>query len=241
MTKTIAMLACCCTFTAAIAQQNHLKLHLGFELAKRPVLMVPETDNKNVYFQDDYASQPIMAFAFARERANGNFWEVSVRTNAFQGYHQVFDFKKLDSIPVFPLQEIGKERNNFAQLQMDYNWLQCPANDWKVRPYLGLFLRASGQWASFKPSTSANYPVERRVVSLSPGIVPRLMLKLGNRCNLDLSAPIVLGSMGLEHSRIENPVFTPAQQRNTLFSTEMINLNTQVRLGITYRLTRITS
>ena len=233
------MLACCCwLFNAATAQQNHLKLYLGFELASRTTLQ-PPADDKGVYqYAEIYASQPFYALAFAHEKNNGNFWEISGLTNAYVGGQKIYDFRGRDTLVFEPLVEAGREQNHFAQLQCEYNWLQGCSDDRKVKPYLGLFLRASGQWASFRPALSEFYPLEHWSTTLASGFIPRLAMQFGDRWRLDLSAPIVLGYFGVSGSTVENPSLTYEQQRNSSFELNMLNLDTQIRLGVSYRLNK---
>ncbi len=240
MTKTIVILACfCASFTTATAQQNYLKLYLGFELANRPTLKLPTRDIvAGPVYQGVYETQPFYAVAFAREKANGNFWELSGQTNAYLGSQPVYDFSSMDSTLTFPFKELGKHRNNYAQLQFEYNWLQGSDKSMKVIPYLGLFLRASSQWASFEPSTSENFPVDTWVTSLSPGVVPRLLLKTNKRWRLDLSIPVKLGSISFERNTYGDPALTHAQQRSSIADMSMFNLETQIRLGFAYSLNK---
>jgi len=217
----------------ASAQTNHLKLYLGFELADRLTLDYDNIGQPSLLFKQFYATHPFYALAFAHEHANGSFWEISGQTNAYFGYKPVYE--RTDSI-VFPWPEIGKERNNFAQLQFDHNFLLAPASEQKVKPYLGIFLRASGQWAAFRPSSSAYFPQETWKIVLSPGVVSRLQILTGTRWRLDLSALIVLGYFGLERRRFEDPTLTQSQQRTSNAELSMLNLDTQVRLGFSYAL-----
>ena len=218
---------------AATAQTNHIKLYLGFELANRLSLDYDNPVPSSLLFRQFYATHPFYALAFARENVNGSFWEISGQTNAYFGYKPVYE--QIDSI-VFPWPEIGKERNNYAQLQFDHNWLLSPASEQKVKPYLGIFLRASGQWATFRPSSSAYFPQETWKIVLSPGVVSRLQILTGTRWRLDLSALIVLGYFGLERRRFEDPALTQSQQRSSNAELSMLNLDTQVRLGFSYAL-----
>jgi hypothetical protein len=220
----------------AQTQNNHLKLYLGFELAQRPFLEIEDFGNTGPRYKSTYNSQGFYALAFSRAKTNGDFWEISGQTNAYFGFNPVYDFTGIDSIISNPVPELGKERNNYAQLQFEYNWLQSTEDDRKVRPYLGLFLRASSQWAEFRPANSNSFPLKEWSVVLSPGFVPRLLIKSGKRWHLDLSAPIVLGYFGLEGRRIGNPALTDEQQRSTNFDLSMLTLETQIRLGISYAL-----
>ncbi len=237
MTKTTVILTCLCAcLSTAQAQQNHLKLYLGFELAQRPELQLSKTDN-NTSYTLEYLTQPLFALGFAHEKSNGNFWELSGQSNAYIGYQSVYDYRLIpDSIP--QTGQFGKLKNSYAQVQYEYNWLQGGDDDRKVKTYLGLFLRASSQWASYRPGDASYYPVHRWNTSISPGFVPRILLKAGNRCKIDLSAPIVLGYFGYEKNRVENPALTPTQQRNSIVDLSMLNMETQLRLGITYSLTK---
>lgn len=221
---------------SASAQTNHLKLYFGFELANRPVLDYDKIfEQSNSLYTTSYATQPFYALAFTRENAQGSFWEISGQTNAYFGYSPVYG--RVDSL-LFPWPEIGQERNNYAQLQFEYNWLQGAGQSQKVRTCVGLFLRAAGQWAKFKPSSSAYFPQETWKVVLAPGFVPRLQIQTGKRWRLDLSTPIVLGYFGMEGSRLENPLLTREQQRLANFDLSMLNLDTQLRLGISYALSK---
>jgi len=239
MTKNTIILAClCASFTAAQAQQNHLKLHFGYEFANRVILQLPQIGDTGQGYQRDYETRPLIAIGFAHEKASGNFWEITGRTNAFIGSQSVYDYP-IDSILTGPLFELGKERNNHAQLQFEYNSLQCTSIDKEIRPYLGIFIRASSQWASYKPATAEFFPMDRWLTSFSPGIVPRLFLKLGNRWQLDLSVPVVLGSISFDRTTMKNPALTPAQQRNSIVDMDILSTETQIRLGFAYRLNKV--
>jgi hypothetical protein len=133
---------------------------------------------------------------------------------------------------------LGTERKRFAQLQFDYNWLSFGDPSQKVRSYLGLFARASAQWAKFEPSTSANYPVAYWKTVVMPGFIPRILIRGGKRLQLDLSAPITLGYFGMTGSQYENPLLTRRQQRNSSFDLSMATLETQIRLGVAYSLNK---
>ncbi len=238
MTKTIAIITClCASFTTAIAQQNHLKLYLGFELANRPELQLSKTDKTNAFYKSSYFTQPIFALGFVHEKADGNFWEISGQSNGYIGYQAVNDYYLA---PDSSIQELkyGKQRNSFAQVQYEYNWLLGEDKGQKVKPYLGLFLRATGLWAAYRPGTATYYPVQRWSTAITPGFVPRIKMKAGDRCSIDLSAPIVLAYFGYEHNTVENPALTKTQQRSSTLDISMLNLETQVRLGFTYRLNK---
>ncbi len=237
MTKNILLFACFLAAAAtAQAQNNHLKLYLGFELARRPILELEDFGNTGPRYKSPYNSQAFYALAFSRETANGNFWELSGQTNAYLGFNKVYDYNGPDTIIPAPLVKLGEERNNYAQLQLESNWLLSPENNQKVRPYLGFFLRASSQWAEFRPATSNYFPLKEWSVVLSPGFVPRVMIKAGKRWHLDLSAPIVLGHFGLEGQRVGNPALTDEQQRTSNFDLSMFTLETQIRMGFAYTL-----
>ncbi|MBK9336271.1 MAG: hypothetical protein IPM98_06660 [Lewinellaceae bacterium] len=239
MTKAILVFTCLLgALGSATAQNQHLKLYLGFELADRPFLEGINFDATGPFYKQQYATNPFYALAFSREKANGNFWEISGQTDAYLGFSTVYDFTGPDSIIPAPLVKLGEERNNFAQLQFEYNWLQGADNGQKIRPYLGIFLRASAQWATFRPSRADYYERERWRAVVSPGFVPRILIKTGGRWHLDLSAPIVLGYFGLESSYVGNPVLTSEQQRSTSFDLSGFNLETQIRLGVAYSLNK---
>ena len=216
--------------------KNYLKLYIGFDLAKRPFLELPDGEFTNFVFSEEYATQPFYAPAFVRESANGNFWEISAQTNAYAGRQEVYDFQ--DTLPFPPIVTLGTERKRFAQLQFDYNWLSFGDPSQKVRSYLGLFARASAQWAKFEPSTSANYPVAYWKTVVMPGFIPRILIRGGKRLQLDLSAPITLGYFGMTGSQYENPLLTSRQQRNSSFDLSMATLETQIRLGVAYSLNK---
>lgn len=218
---------------AASAQTNHLKLYLGFELAQRSTFKYDQPSQSTFLYEAAYATHPFYALAFSREKADGSFWEISGQTNAYFGYKPVFE--RLDTL-VFPSPEIGRERNNYAQLQFEYNWLLGTDLSQKVRPYVGIFLRAAGQWAAFRPSTSAYFPQEVWAVGLVPGFVPRLQIQTGTRWRLDLSTPIVLGYFNVENRRNGDPIFSSDQQRITNLEIGMLNLDPQIRLGFSYAL-----
>ena len=238
MTKTIAIIAIlCASFTAAIAQQNHLKMYFGFELANRPELQLSKTDNTSAFYSSSYYTQSIFAIGFAHEKTNGHFWEFSGQSNAYIGYQAVNDYTGMpDSFP-FPGQ-YGKQRNNFAQIQYEYNFLQGGVGDRRIKTYLGLFLRANSQWASYRPGTATYYPVQHWSTSISPGFVPRVRLKSSERWSIEVSAPIVLAYFGYEQNTVENPALSKSQQRSSLLDINMLNLETQLRIGFSYALNK---
>lgn len=237
MTKTFVIIACFSwPFATAIAQSNHLKLYLGFELADRPELELSSDSNPVSSLRQAYSSAPFYALAFGHENINGDFWEISGQTNVYAGYQPAYDHSRLDTILVNP---VGKLRNNYAQLQYEYNWFLGADDDRKMRPYLGIFIRASGQRANFQASSSNYFSLETSRIALSPGFIPRIVLRSGGRLRLEFSAPIVFGSFSFDDTTVENPVLTPRQQHNGNFDLDIFSLETQIRLGFAYRLNKL--
>lgn len=220
------------------APKNYLKLYLSFDLAQRYALEQIALGEPELSFRLDYATEPFYALAFAREFAGGNFWEISGQTNAYAGGRRtVYRLDtQVDSFPFSPADILGGVRNNYAHLQYEYNWLLSGDIPRKVRPYLGIFLRGAAQWASFEPTTSANFSMERWRAVLAPGFIPRLFIFTGKRLHIDFSAPVVLGYFGLDSAANKDPMLTSRQQRATSFDLSMVTLETTVRFGLVYQL-----
>lgn len=218
--------------------KNFLKMYLGFDLSQNPVLAQASSGASQVIYKQEYASRPFFALAFARELRSGDFWEISGQTNAFSGRQDVYDFElpQIDTVPFPPIELLGTERNHFAKLQYEHNWRLSGESNGMVRTFMGFFVRAQGQWARFEPTTSANFPREAWSALLMPGFVPRLLLNGSKRLQIDLSAPITLGFFGLNGASLENPVLTLRQQRTLSFDLGMANLETQIRIGVSYSL-----
>lgn len=219
------------------AQNNHLKLYLGLEQANHLTFQFQDPLENNKYFISDISSGTFFALAFAHENAQSNFWELSAESNAFTSSQIVY--RKPKGVPNEPLvQPVGDYTNKYARLQFEYNWIQPSLKDAKLRLFLGAFVRAGSQWGAFHSNSSAYNPHSTWNATLSPGVIPRFMVRAGNRLQLEISSPISLGHFKYEEYFIDDPALSNSKKTVNDFDIDLINLETQIRVGIVYALNK---
>lgn len=103
---------------------------------------------------------------------------------------------------------------------------------WSIGGGYSLFYRAY----SVDPTLGSFYKIESKFGGVCLDINPAIRWNLFSNWQLELSAPVTLGTFGHEYLRIYNPLLTERQQKNGLFDLDIGVSAAWLRLGILYKL-----
>ncbi len=230
----------CCLFLTIFypakdvnGQSTFLKIHAGIEQIPRNRLQAPVfmTANPKIYKNIDATTT--VSIALAHELPNKSFFEIGFSRQKRDNQIFVFDTTAIGNIAIH-----GKVSYRLLEGRVEYVVPLSQEPFYKrVHPYCGFFMSGASDGFTYTPTdtTGGKFSRLEKTGSISLGFSPRVIIKFGKRFSLDLNTAFFLLSGGLEHTYLNNPLFTEEQKTSDVFEFKFGN-GYQVRLGLCYRI-----
>ena len=234
---------CCLFFTVFYpakdvnGQSTFLKIHAGIEQIPRSKLQTTVfiTANPNAYKNKNTSTNAtaIVSVALAYELPNKSFFEIGFSRQKRDNQIFLFDTTTIGNTAVY-----GKVSYRVMEGRVEYAVPLSTKPFYKrLYPYCGFFMSGASDGFTYTPTdtTGGNFRLLEQNVSIGLGFSPRVIIKFGKRFSFDLNTAFFLLSGGLEHTYLNNPLFTEEQKTSDVFEFKFGN-GYQVRLGLCYRI-----
>lgn len=194
-------------------------------------------DTSGDYLYNEYSSlqfvQPRLAFRWQAKGANFHEVEISqIRFNNFKDETRKNNDRTKTSEPYS-----GMMRNEFyLALRYEFTYTIYKDKDTRLKPSIGLAVSPSIGRERREPFSPLSFITSNTSLGASLFLIPRATYDLTKQWFLDFNIPVNLASIQTNFIRVENPAFTPEQQKNRTTNFEAFPSAITMRIGVGYKL-----
>jgi hypothetical protein len=181
---------------------------------------------------------PQRQVSIVQGRAEGAILGINMGTirpnQTYQAMSVVWKSQTTKNAPGFPLDSTALPANlysNTIQVYLERGLMFVRPGKPNFEYYFGYFLRPQWSLHRVSPLESTTYSSSVQQIALSMGFIPRVMLKATKRLWLDISCSVGLGHFSYNRQKSSNPV----DPSGSSFADVSATLDTQMRIGATYR------
>jgi hypothetical protein len=211
------------TYIAIDARQNYYFSQTS-GLNERPNYIIAKSKNND----------GILGIGLAKEWKNGSFTDVTFFRQKNNSLQLGFFLDTIGGMVTSRVPQIGNNHQSKFILAMDHTVLLTKPEK-LFRFYAGASMMVHSTKFNFKADPLYYFDMNYRFSNLDLGGAIKLTYTILDNLWAELGMALGVLSLGVEDSRVYNPLFTPNQQKHTIFDVEFLQ-SSHIRLGLGYRL-----